>query len=61
MLPDSFNVLSDMYYFAKVAEYGSYSLAERALGVPKSRIDQLHKSDDARKLATLLQELLAKD
>lgn len=31
------------------------------LGVPKLRIDQLHKSDDARKLATLLQELLAKD
>jgi hypothetical protein len=31
------------------------------LGVPKSRIDQLHKSDDARKLATLVQELLAKD
>jgi aryl-alcohol dehydrogenase-like predicted oxidoreductase len=31
------------------------------LGVPKPRIDQLHKSDDARKLATLLQELLAKD
>ena len=31
------------------------------LGVPKSRIDPLHKSDDARKLATLVQELLAKD
>jgi DNA-binding transcriptional LysR family regulator len=40
MLPDSFNVLSDMYYFAKVAEYGSYSLAERALGVPKSRLSR---------------------
>lgn len=31
------------------------------LGVPKSRIDQVHKSDDVRKLAGLLQELLAKD
>jgi len=31
------------------------------LGVPKSRIDTVHKSDDARKLAALLQELLAKD
>jgi DNA-binding transcriptional LysR family regulator len=40
MLPDSFNVLSDMYYFAKVAEFGSYSLAERALGVPKSRLSR---------------------
>lgn len=40
MLPDSFNILTDMYYFAKVAEYGSYSLAERALGVPKSRLSR---------------------
>jgi hypothetical protein len=31
------------------------------LGVPKSRIETVRKSDDARKLATLLQELLAKD
>jgi hypothetical protein len=31
------------------------------LGVPASRIDQLRKSDDARKLAGLVQELLAKD
>ena len=31
------------------------------LGVPKTRIDHLRQSDDARKLATLLQELLAKD
>ncbi len=31
------------------------------LGVPKSRIDTVRKSDDARKLAVLLQELLAKD
>ena len=31
------------------------------LGVPASRIDHLRESDDARKLAALLQELLAKD
>ena len=31
------------------------------LGVPVSRIDHLRKSDDPRKLAQLLQELLAKD
>ena len=31
------------------------------LGVPKSRIEHVRGSDDARQLATLLQELLAKD
>ncbi|MFM8292216.1 MAG: hypothetical protein ACKOC4_11015 [Planctomycetia bacterium] len=31
------------------------------LGVPPTRIEHLRKSDDARKLAQLLQELLAKD
>jgi len=31
------------------------------LGGPKSRIDNVRDSDDARKLAALLQELLAKD
>ena len=31
------------------------------LGVPPARIDHVQKSDDARKLAQLLQELLAKD
>ncbi len=31
------------------------------LGVAASRIDHLRESDDARKLAALLQELLAKD
>ncbi|RLS30978.1 MAG: hypothetical protein DWH79_09775 [Planctomycetota bacterium] len=31
------------------------------LGVPASRIDRIRKSDDARQLANLLQELLAKD
>ena len=31
------------------------------LGVPQSRIDTVRKSDDARRLAALVQELLAKD
>lgn len=31
------------------------------LGVPPARIQRLRDSDDARQLATLLQELLAKD
>jgi len=31
------------------------------LGVPQTRIAHLVKSDDARQLATLLKELLAKD
>ena len=31
------------------------------LGVPQSRIDTVVKSDDARQLAKILQELLAKD
>ena len=31
------------------------------LGVPQSRIDTIRKSDDARRLAALVQELLAKD
>ena len=31
------------------------------LGVPQSRIDPLRKPDDARRLAALVQELLAKD
>jgi hypothetical protein len=43
---------------AKLWESIETSLAK--LEVPKSRIDQVRKSDDARQLATLLQELLAK-
>lgn len=44
---------------AKLWESIAASLAK--LGVPKSRIDRVRDSDDARQLATLLQELLAKD
>jgi len=43
---------------AKLWESIETSLSK--LEVPKSRIDQVRKSDDARQLATLLQELLAK-
>ena len=39
----------------------SVATALEKLGVPASRIDHVRKSDDARKLAQLLQELLAKD
>lgn len=31
------------------------------LGVPASRVERIRESDDARQLAKLLQELLAKD
>ena len=44
---------------AKLWQSVEVSLAK--LGVPKARIDHLRNSDDARQLATLLQELLAKD
>ncbi len=39
----------------------SVTAALAKLGVPQSRIDHVRKSDDARNLATLVQELLAKD
>jgi hypothetical protein len=44
---------------AKLWESISVSLGK--LGVPASRIARVRDSDDARQLATLLQELLAKD
>ena len=39
----------------------SVATALEKLGVAKSRIEHVRQSDDARKLAALLQELLAKD
>ena len=39
----------------------SIDVSLEKLGVPRSRIDHVRNSDDARQLATLLQELLAKD
>lgn len=44
---------------AKLWDGIAKSLAK--LGVAKSRIDRLVETDDARQLATLLQELWAKD
>lgn len=41
--------------------WGSVVTSLTKLGVPQSRIDTVRKSDDARRLAQLLQELLAKD
>ena len=44
---------------AKLWESIAAALAK--LGVPATRITHLRESDDARRLATLVQELLAKD
>ena len=44
---------------AKLWETVEKSLTK--LGVPKSRVDRVVSSDDPRQLATILQELLAKD
>ena len=41
--------------------WGSVVTALAKLGVSQSRIDTIRKSDDARRLAQLLQEVLAKD
>ena len=41
--------------------WGSVVTSLTKLGVPQSRIDTVRTSDDARRLAQLLQELLAKD
>jgi hypothetical protein len=41
--------------------WDNVAVALEKLGVPQSRIDRVRESDDARQLATLLQELLAKD
>ena len=32
--------LNDLYYFAKVAEKGSFAAAARSLGLPKSRLSR---------------------
>ena len=41
--------------------WDNVATALEKLGVPQSRIDRVRESDDARQLATLLQELLGKD
>ena len=37
-LPD----LNDLQFFASVVEHGGYAAAERALGIPKSRLSRRH-------------------
>ena len=32
--------LNDLYYFAAVVDHGGYAAAERALGIPKSRLSR---------------------
>ena len=32
--------LNDLYYFAMVVEHGGFAAAERALGIPKSRLSR---------------------
>ncbi|MGL4213285.1 MAG: LysR family transcriptional regulator, partial [Morganella morganii] len=41
--------LNDLYYFVKVVEYGGFSPAGEALGIPKSRL--------SRRIADLEQKL----
>lgn len=41
--------LNDLYYFSAVVEHGGYAAAERALGIPKSRL--------SRRIAQLENEL----
>src|SRR5687767_70768 len=38
-MPDPVD-FNDLFYFAKVIEHGGYSAAERALGIPKSRLSR---------------------
>lgn len=45
----------------RVKLWDNVATALEKLGVPQSRIDRVRESDDARQLATLLQELLGKD
>ncbi|MCE6855046.1 LysR family transcriptional regulator, partial [Acinetobacter baumannii] len=32
--------LNDLYYFAKIVEYGGYTAAARALDIPKSKLSR---------------------
>ena len=32
--------LNDLYYFAAVVDHGGFAAAERALGIPKSRLSR---------------------
>ena len=41
--------LNDLYYYAKVVEYGGFAPAERALGIPRSKL--------SRRIAALEEQL----
>ncbi|MDA8484154.1 LysR substrate-binding domain-containing protein [Pseudomonas resinovorans] len=52
--------LNDLFYFAKVVEYGGFSAAARLLGVPKSRLSRRIAELETRLDARLLQRTTRK-
>ncbi|MDI1253462.1 LysR family transcriptional regulator [Thermomonas sp.] len=49
------NDLNDLYYFAVVVDHGGFAAAERALGIPKSRLSRRISSLEAELGVRLLQ------
>ena len=49
------NDLNDLYYFAAVVDHGGFAAAERALGIPKSRLSRRISSLEAELGVRLLQ------
>ncbi len=49
------NDLNDLYYFAAVVDHGGFAAAERALGIPKSRLSRRIASLEAELGVRLLQ------
>ena len=47
--------LNDLYYFAKVVEYGGFAPAGRALGMPKSKLSRRIAMLEARLGVRLIQ------
>src|SRR5690606_20724402 len=48
-------VLNELYYFAQVVEHGGFALAERALGIPKSKLSRrVAQLEERRGLQLLL-------
>ncbi|MCI8211320.1 LysR family transcriptional regulator [Pseudomonas sp. S25] len=52
--------LNDLYYFAKVVEYGGFAAAGRLLGIPKSRLSRRIAELEERLGASLLQRTTRK-
>lgn len=52
--------LNDLYYFAKVVEYGGFAAAGRRLGIPKSRLSRRIAELELRLDASLLQRTTRK-